>query len=124
MKLKTFSVIWSVIYIGWGLGLLINPVRLMSIYGLTLDSSGSLMARIAGASLIGFGLTFWLNRNILSTENGWHNLLLTSFIYNIISIPVTLMATLNGVLSTMGWIAVGLHIFLAATFGYFAFKKY
>jgi hypothetical protein len=24
----------------------------------------------------------------------------------------------------MGWIAVGLHIFLAATFGYFAFKKH
>lgn len=124
MKLKTFSIIWSVIYIGWGLGLLINPVRLMSIYGLTLDSSGSLMARIVGASLIGFGLTFWLNRNILSTEKGWYNLLLTSFIYNIISIPVTLMATLNGVLSSMGWIAVGLHIFLAATFGYFTFKKY
>jgi hypothetical protein len=124
MKLKTFSTTWSVIYIGWGLGLLIDPVRLMAIYGLTLDSNGSLMARIVGASLIGFGLTFWLNRNIPSTEKGWHNLLLTSFIYNIISIPVTLMATLSRVMSSMGWVAVGLHIFLAATFGYFASKKY
>jgi hypothetical protein len=124
MKLKTFSIVWSAIYIGWGLGLLINPVSLMSIYGLTLDSGGSLMARIVGASLIGLGLTFWLNRNISSTEKSWYNLLLTSFIYNIISIPVTLMATLNGVMSSMGWIAVVLHIFLASTFGYFTFKKY
>jgi len=123
MKLKTFSTIWSVIYIGWGLGLLIIPAQLMATYGLTLDSNGILMARILGATLTSFGLTFWLNRNIPSTEKGWYNMLLTSFIYNIITIPVALMATLDGVMNSMGWMAVGLHIFLAATFGYFAFKK-
>ena len=124
MKLKTFSIIWSVIYIGFGLGLLVIPVQLMGIYGLTLDSNGTLMARILGPSLTAFALTYWLNRNIPPTDKGWYNLLLTSFIYNIIAIPVALMATLDGVMSSMGWIAVGLHIFLAATFGYFAFKKY
>jgi hypothetical protein len=123
MKLKTFAIIWSIIYIGWGLGLLVNPVRLMAIYGLALDASGALMARIVGASLIGFGMTFWLNRSINSTEKGWYNLLSTSFIYNIISIPVTFMATLNGVMRSMGWIAVGLHIFLALTFGFFTLNK-
>jgi|SRR4030095_580547 len=124
MKLKIFSTIWSVIYIGWGLGILITPAQLMATYGLTLDSNGNLMTRILGASLTSLGLTFWLNRNIPSSEKGWYNLLLTSFIYNIISIPLALIATLNGVMSSMGWIAVGLHVFLAATFGYFAFKKY
>ena len=124
MKLKTFSTIWSVIYIGWGLGILIIPSQMMAIYGLTLDSSGTLMTRILGAALTTLGLTFWLNRNIPSTEQSWYNLLMTSFIYNILSIPVTFMATLDGVMSSMGWMAVGLHIFLAATFGYFTFKKY
>lgn len=124
MKLKTFSIIWSVIYISFGFGLLIIPSQLMAIYGLTLDNHGALMARITGAGLTAFGLTFWLNRNLLSSEKGWYNLLLASFIYNIITIPVALLATLDGVMSSMGWAAVGLHIFLAATFGYFAFKKY
>jgi hypothetical protein len=123
MKLKTFSTIWSVIYISFGLGLLIIPIQLMAIYGVTLDSNGTLMARITGAGLTAFALTFWLNRKIPASEKSWYNLLLTSFIYNIITIPLALMATLGGVMSSMGWLAVGLHIFLAATFGYFVFKK-
>lgn len=123
MKLSTFSAIWAVIYFGFGLGLLFIPVQFMTTYGVSLDANGALMARILGASLIAYALTFWLNRNIPSTDKSWQNLLLTSFIYNIVDIPIVLMATLNGVMSPMGWIPVGLHIFLAATFGYFAFKK-
>jgi hypothetical protein len=124
MKLKIFSIIWSIIYTGWGLGLMIIPASLMAIYGLSLDSSGILMTRLLGTALTSFGLTFWLNQNILPTVKGWYNLLLTSFIYNLIAIPLALMATLEGVMSPIGWIAVGLHIFLAATFGYFSVKKY
>jgi len=46
-----------------------------------------------------------------------------SFIYNLCDTPVVLMATLNGVMSVMGWIPVALHVFLLVSFGYFAFKK-
>jgi len=123
MNLKTFSTIWTVIYFGWGLGLLVDPAGMMAVYGLTLDGGGSLMARIVGAALVGLGSTYWLNRTLPSTERGWHNLLLTSFIYNVICVPVTLQATLDGTMSAMGYMAVVLHLFLTATFGYFAFKK-
>ena len=123
MKLKTFSIIWSILYIGFGLGLLVIPVQFMSTYGVTLDTNGTLMTRILGAALTAFALTFYSNRNIASTDKGWHNLLLTSLIYNIVDIPIVLKATLDGVMNSMGWVPVGLHIFLAATFGYFAFKK-
>lgn len=123
MKLSTFSIIWAVLYIGFGLGLLIIPVQFMTTYGVTLDSNGTLMARILGAALTAYALTFYLNRNIALTDKGWYNLLLTSFIYNIVDIPIVLMATIDGVMNSMGWMPVGLHVFLAATFGYFTFKK-
>ena len=123
MKLKTFSIIWSILYIGFGLGLLVIPVQFMSTYGVTLDTNGTLMTRILGAALMAFALTFYSNRNIASTDKGWHNLLLTSLISNIVDIPIVLKATLDGVMNSMGWVPVGLHIFLAATFGYFTFKK-
>src|SRR4030095_2934868 len=123
MKLSTFSVIWTVIYIGYGLGLLFTPNQLMGIYGLTFGSSGMIMARALGASLTAFAITYWLNRDVAATDTGWHNLLLASFIYNIIATPIVLMAIFGGVMTSMGWTAVGLHIFLAATFGYFTFKK-
>ena len=123
MKLKIFSIVWAVIYLSFGLGLLFIPIQLMAIFGVTLDSDGTMMARILGAALTAYGLTFWLNRNLPATDKAWHNLLLTSFIYNIVVIPIMLIAVLDGVTNAMGWMPFGQHIFLAATFGYFTFRK-
>ncbi len=123
MKLKIFSIVWAVIYLSFGLGLLFIPIQLMAIFGMTLDSDGTMMARILGAALTAYGLTFWLNRNLPATDKAWHNLLLTSFIYNIVVIPIMLIAVLDGVTNAMGWMPFGQHIFLAATFGYFTFRN-
>ncbi len=123
MKLKIFSIVWAVIYLSFGLGLLFIPIQLMAIFGVTLDSDGTMMARILGAALTAYGLTFWLNRNLPATDKAWHNLLLTSFIYNIVVIPIMLIAVLDGVTNAMGWMPFGQHIFLAATFGYFTFRQ-
>ena len=123
MKLKIFSIVWAVIYLSFGLGLLFIPIQLMAIFGVTLDSDGTMMARILGAALTAYGLTFWLNRNLPATDKAWHNLLLTSFIYNIVVIPIMLIAVLDGVTKEMGWMPFGQHIFLAATFGYFTFRN-
>jgi hypothetical protein len=123
MKLKIFSIVWAVIYLSFGLGLLFIPIQLMAIFGVTLDSDGTMMARILGAALTAYGLTFWLNRNLPATDKAWHNLLLTSFIYNIVVIPIMLIAVLDGVTNAMGWMPFGQHIFLAATFGYFTFRN-
>ncbi len=123
MKLKIFSIVWAVIYLSFGLGLLLIPIQLMAIFGVTLDSDGTMMARILGAALTAYGLTFGLNRNLPATDKAWHNLLLTSFIYNIVVIPIMLIAVLDGVTNSMGWMPFGQHIFLAATFGYFTFRN-
>ena len=123
MKLKIFSIVWAVIYLSFGLGLLFIHIQLMAIFGVTLDSDGTMMARILGAALTAYGLTFWLNRNLPATDKAWHNLLLTSFIYNIVVIPIMLIAVLYGVTNAMGWMPFGQHIFLAATFGYFTFRN-
>jgi len=68
MKLKIFSIVWAVIYLSFGLGLLFIPIQLMAIFGVTLDSDGTMMARILGAALTAYGLTFWLNRNLPATD--------------------------------------------------------
>jgi len=123
MKLSVFSSIWAIIYLIFGLGLLLIPLTFMKTYGVALDHEGEFMTRILGSSLTAFGLIYRFNRNIPATDRGQANLLLGSFIYNLIDIPVVLMATLNGYMNTLGWIPVGLHLFLAVTFGYFIFKR-
>ncbi len=123
MKISTFSIVWAILYMGFGLGLLIIPIQFMSTYGVTLDQNGLMMTRILGAALTAYALTFWMNRNLPSSEKAWKNLLISSFIYNVLDIPIVFMATLNGIMNAMGWMPVGLHLFLAITFGYFAFSK-
>lgn len=123
MKISTFSAIWAIAYFGFGTGLLLIPVQFMATYGVSLDINGALMSRVLGAALVAFALTFWLNRRIPASDKAWHNLLFTSTIYNVLDIPIVLMATLHGVMNAMGWIPVGLHVFLAVTMGYFAFSK-
>jgi len=123
MRLKTFSVIWTILYAGFGLGLLLFPASFMETYGVKLDDSGILMAKMLGSALTAFALIFYWNRNQPLSNPAQRLILLGSFIYNLLDTPVVLLATLSGVMNHMGWLTVGLHIFLSITFGYFVFKK-
>jgi hypothetical protein len=123
MKLTTFSIIWAFIHIVFALGLLIVPVLFLSQFGVTIDNNGTLPAQILGGAFTALALIYYWNRNIPATDTAQHNILLASFIFHVISIPVVVMATLNGPMNAMGWLPVSLHLFLAVTFGYFSFRK-
>lgn len=58
MKLNTFLVLSTVVYGGFGLGLLVAPMPFVSVFGVTLDGSGMLMARVLGAALLNLTLFF------------------------------------------------------------------
>ncbi len=123
MKLSTFSIIWAALYGGFGLGLLLLPGPFMAVYGLDLDKSGELMSRILGSALFAFAIIFVLNRHVPKTEQVQRNILIGSVIYNVVDIPIVVMAIIGGVMSAMGWVPIGLHVFLAASMSYFAFGK-
>lgn len=122
MKINTLSSIWAFLYFGFGVGLFLIPVQFMDMYGVALDAQGALMARILGSALIASAIVFILNRNIPVTDKAWRNLLIASCIYNLLDIPVVLTATLHGVMNVLGWLPVGLHVFLASTMAFFIFK--
>ena len=48
---------------------------------------------------------------------------LALFVYDAIGVIVALFAVLAGVMNSLGWIVVGLYLFLALGFGYFLVKK-
>lgn len=100
-----------------------NRSTLMTTYGVSLDDNGMMMTCILGAALTAFAIALWLNRNIPSTDRSWHNLLLASSIYNRYRRHPNSIATLNGVMNSMGGCPSDFTFFLAATFGYFVFKK-
>ena len=122
MKLGTFLILACIAYIGFGAGLLIAPGPFMSTYGLSLDEGGMLMSRVLGASLIGFTLVFWWSRNAPSSE-ALLAVLRASLIYNVLDLPTNIIAIQSGLMNTLAWSAVILHVLLAIGFGYFGFVK-
>ena len=122
MKLKTLLVIAAVIFILFGVGLLIAAAPLMSLYGLTLDQDANVVAQIFGAALIGYCAMNWTARN--ASFEAQRPIVLNNFLFHLIALFPALLATLSGVLNVLGWSSVIIHLFLTAGFGYFLFAKH
>jgi hypothetical protein len=119
---RTFLGIASVVYLQAGLSFLFIPGPVMSIYGVSLAAGGLLMTRILGAALIGFAVLFWKVRTS-ELSPAIRSILLASFLYNLLDLPIVTAATVTGVMSSVGWFAVALHVFLAVGFGYYGFRR-
>ncbi len=122
MKLKTMMVIKAVICLFFGILLLLVPGPLMAIWGVQLGSGGVFMARLYGASLIGNLFLTWFAKNDSGSE-AQRASVLGLFVYDAIGFIVALMAVLAGIMNPLGWVIVGLLLFLALGFGYFQFAK-
>src|SRR5262245_35258248 len=122
MKLKTLLIIATVIFIPFGVGLLIAAGPLMSFYGLMLDQDANVVAQIFGAALIGYCAMNWTARNASSSESQ-RAIVLNNFLFHVIALFPAFFATVSGVLNGLGWSSVIIHVFLAGGFGYFLFTK-
>ncbi len=123
MKLSTYAAISAVVAFLYGLALLLIPIKFTGHYGITLDSAGAIMARFDGASLCGWGIVFWLNRNISAAEKSWYGLLLSSLCFNIANAVIAAMSVTEGLGNSLGWSTVAVNLLFAFGSGYFAFRK-
>jgi len=122
MKIKQLMIIKAIICIGFGIPMLLIPSKLMSLYGLTLDVNGIVMARLYGGALIGTFFLTWFSKN----DPGSITLraaILYLFVYDAINFIVTLVATITGIMSTFGYSAVAIYLFFTIGYAYFQFLK-
>jgi hypothetical protein len=122
MKLSTLMVVKAVVCLGFGILLLAIPGLLMSLYGVTLDKGGMLMARLYGASLLGNLLLTWFSRNDPGSE-ALRAAVLGLFVYDAVGLIVALVAVLSGVMNALGWSVVAIYLLLTVGYGYFQFVK-
>jgi hypothetical protein len=121
MKLSTFLIVKAIVCFVFAIGYIIAPVAVGSFYEITLDPDGIIMARFFGALLIGIGLILWLCRNA-----DWSVLkviTLSLFIADTLGFIIALVAQLEGLMNTLGWIIVVIWLLLALGLGYFRFLK-
>jgi len=122
MKIKNLMIIKAIVCIGFGIPMVLIPAKLMSLYGLTLDPNGMVMARLYGGALLGNFLLTWFCKD----DPGSITLraaILYLFVYDGINFIVTLIAVVSGIMSAFGWSAVGIYLFFTIGYGYFQFTK-
>lgn len=121
MSLKFWMGLKAIIVVIFGIGFTVVPVWLASIYGMSLDKTGTLMAQLFGTAFIFEALLLWLAKNFPWPEA--QKVVIAVVISNVIGFVVSLIATLNKVWNSLGWLSVGLFLVFGLVFAYFLFIK-
>ena len=123
MKLSNWMAAKAVVTVIFGIGFVLMPGTLASIFGMSLDSAGALMAQLFGAAFIFESMVFWQLRFQPVSDEAARGVTLAVVVSNAIGFLVTLMATLNGVWNMLGWLPVGLYLVFGLGFAYFQFGR-
>jgi fluoride ion exporter CrcB/FEX len=122
MKLSTVNAANAVVAFVFGIGFILAPAQLLSLYGITTDAAGILLARLLGASYIGYSLLAWLARNFVAGQE--RQAIITGFFGGFAaSLVVAFVVQLSGLVNALGWFSVALYALFTAAYGYFRFMK-
>lgn len=108
----------------FGLGFMLIPGPLVTLYNVQLDEAGRLVGQLYGATLFGFGLLNWFARDF--TDGSVQRPLLTAnFLTASLGFLFSLIGQLGGVanVNALGWSTVLLYLLLALGFGYLRFMR-
>jgi len=123
VKLSQLMIIKALVTLIFGVGFVLVPKAVMSLYGVTLDPAGAMMTQFVGAAFLLLSVVLWLARNAPYSEVTLRALVLAIVIGDTIGFIVALLAQLSGVLNALGWLNVALWLLLALGFGYIRFIK-
>jgi len=122
MNLKTLLVFNAIVALVYGVGFVLVPATVLTLYGATVSPSANLVGQLFGVTLIGIGLICWLARNV--TDPGAQRaIVLAQLIATVIGVIVAVMGTISGVMNAVGWSAVVIYLLLALGYAYFQFAK-
>jgi hypothetical protein len=122
MNSKNLFVLNTIIAIVFGLGFLLVPAVVLSLYGVPQDPATELIARFFGTALIGLGLICWFTSDI-SDAAALRAIMLGLVISHTAGLIVAVVGTVSGVLNAFGWSAVILYLVLVLGYAYLLFMK-
>ena len=109
MKLGTFISIHSILLFLFGLGFLLVPAWMLSVYGTSTNSTGLLVARIFGIGNIQLSILMWTSRNDVGSKI-LKTLVLMLFLGNALAFMLALQAQISGIFNVLGWTNVALYL--------------
>ena len=122
MRLSILLILNAVIALVFGIGFVLVPGTMGTLYGMTPGPEVNLAGQFFGVELIAVGLLCWLARNV-SDSAAQRAMILAFLIADVIGLIVSIMGTLSGVFNAVGWSAVVIYLVLSLGFAYFQFMK-
>jgi len=123
MKLSYLMAVKAVICVVFGIGFVLIPAPMLSLYGVTLNPGGTMMTQLFGAAFILLSILLWFARNAPGSDVALRAIVLAVVVGDTIGFIVALLAQLSGAMNALGWVTVALYLLLALGFGYFQFVK-
>jgi hypothetical protein len=118
MKLGSFISIHSVLLFVFGLGFLLAPAWMLSVYGTSTNPTGLLTARVFGIGNIQLSILMWALRDRAGSRI-LRTVVLLLFLGNALAFMLALQAQISGVFNPLGWTNVGLYLLFAVGYGVF-----
>ena len=122
MTMKTWFTIISVIGIVFGVGFLLVPEQLGSIYGLKESPDVELGQRFFGAALLAWALIAWFAKDFRDAVT-LRGVLIASAIGHTAGLLVSVFGTLSGVMNAVGWSSALVFLFGAVGSIYFLMAR-
>jgi hypothetical protein len=105
----------------FGIGFLFVPGLMMGPMGVTLDETSTTFARLFGSLIISIPVLMFFVRKSASTEFR-RGVVYCVFTYLLFSTILLLITQLKGLMNSMGWSIVILHLVFTLWFGYYLIK--
>jgi hypothetical protein len=122
MRLSTLLLVGGLLALVFGLGFLLAPRPMLSLYGVVTDPSIVLIARFFGAALVQLGLVLYLIRDVGDprTQRG---VVIGSFIGSVAGLVVALTGQFWGLTNQFGWSTVVIYGLLTLGYGSIMFGR-
>ena len=119
--MNTLFLVYLIVEAIFGIGFLFVPGLMMDPMGVTLDETSTTFARLFGSLIISIPVLLFFARKSASSEFK-RGVVYCIFIYLLASTIILLITQLNGLMNTMGWSIVILHLVFMLWFGYYLIK--
>ncbi len=121
LTVNTLFLVTLIVESLFALGFIFAPGTMLGNFGVTLDTTSTILARMFGSALVGFPILLWFARksdNMEFKKGAARSL----FAYYLVSTVPLVIAETTGLMNALGWSVVGLHGIFLLWFGYFLVK--
>jgi hypothetical protein len=122
MKLNTLFIINTVVAFLFGLGFVLIPANVLSLYGIEMDATGLFVSRLLGSAFLGFGIITWMLRNSTGSAE-IRSILLAYAVSDLIGFVLALVYQMQGIANALGWSTVAIYLLLGLGFGYLYMRQ-